>query len=363
MTLGIYIHIPFCGKKCGYCNFYSVRYSGKSAQLYTDAVIRNLEYYSDKSTLTDTVYFGGGTPSLLKTEQIESILSGIKNNFLLSQNAEITLEANPRTLNPQKLEILRSIGINRISFGVQSLVDDELEILGRSHNAQQAVKAVYDAYNAGFENISCDLMTAVPKQTAESLEYSIEKLSELPIKHISSYILKIEENTPFYTGNIKSLLPDEEQTAEFYLRTVELLGKYGFYQYEISNFAKQGFESRHNTRYWKCMDYIGIGSSAHSCYKGKRFAVPDDINKFIGNKIQPVEITDENPCGFEEYSMLRLRLKEGLDLREFPEKKISVEKKIPPLVNSGYAVYDGNTISLTPKGFLMSNSIISYLIF
>ena len=363
MTLGIYIHVPFCGKKCGYCDFYSVGYSKNLTKLYTDAVIRNIKHYSDKSMITDTVYFGGGNPSLLSAEQIRNIINQIRDDFILAENAEITLESNPLALNPEKLQSLRNIGINRLSIGVQSMNDDELKFLGRSHNAQQAEKAVICAHDAGFENISCDLMTAIPKQDLKSLEYSIEKLSALPVNHISSYILKIEENTPFYRNNISALLPDEEKTADFYLETVRLLEKHGFHQYEISNFAKKGFESRHNCRYWKCMDYIGIGSSAHSCYKDRRFSVCRDIDKFIKSEIQPVEITDENPCGFEEYAMLRLRLSEGLDLREFPEKKNIIEKKIPPLINSGYAVYDGNIISLTPKGFLMSNSVISYLIF
>ena len=360
-TLGIYIHIPFCGKKCGYCNFYSVGYSKEKIRLYVNAVRRNIKYYSDKNKVTDTVYFGGGTPSLLSTEQISDILNDIKNNFVLSENAEITLEANPSMM--KNIGDIKSAGVNRLSIGVQSMVDEELEFLGRLHNAEKAEQAVYDAYNAGFENISCDLMTAIPKQNFKSLEYSIEKLCSLPIKHISSYILKVEEKTPFYDNNISDILPDEETTSQLYLKTVELLEKHGFYQYEISNFAKKGFESRHNTRYWKCLDYIGIGASAHSCYKNKRFAVPNDIDKFIENNIQPVEITDENPCGFEEYSMLRLRLKEGLDLRKFPDRKIIIEKKIPALVKAGYAEYDGNTISLTPKGFLMSNSVITYLIF
>ncbi len=362
-NLGIYVHVPFCGKKCGYCDFYSVNYLKDTAEKYTQAVLRNIRHYGDKTRTVDTVYFGGGTPSLLTPEQIDAILSELRNSFILDENAEITLEANPNTVTPQKLTELRKSGINRISFGVQSLVDEELLLLGRTHSAERAVKAVADAYNAGFENISCDIMIAIPKQTAETLEHSIKELSQLPVQHISAYILKIEDGTPFCNGGIADICPDEDETAELYLKMVELLEIYGFKQYEVSNFAKSGFYSRHNSRYWKCLDYIGIGPSAHSCFGGKRFAVERDIRSFIESEVQPIYITDESPCGFEERSMLRLRLKEGLDLSETGSHKAEIEKKIPHLIKAGYAEYDGRFVSLTAKGFLMSNSVIEYLIF
>lgn len=362
-TLGIYIHVPFCGKKCGYCDFYSVNYLKKTADEYTEAVLRNIRHYSDKSRIVDTLYFGGGTPSLLTSKQIEAVIGEIRESFTLDGNAEITLEANPNTVTAQKLSDLRKSGINRLSLGIQSLVDDELALLGRTHSAERARKAVTDAHNAGFENISCDLMIAIPKQTTESLEYSIKELAKLPIQHISAYILKIEDGTPFCTSGISESCPDEDKSAELYLKMVQLLEGHGFMQYEVSNFAKSGFESRHNCRYWKCLDYIGIGPSAHSCHKGKRFAVPRDIHLFIENEIQPISVTDETPCGFEERSMLRLRLKEGLDLNETGPHRTSIEKKIPHLVKAGYAEFDGRFVSLTAKGFLMSNSVIEYLIF
>ena len=361
-TLGIYIHVPFCGKKCSYCDFYSVSYSRDAVNAYVEAVMRNLRHYSDLSRITDTVYFGGGTPSLLSTTHISDILSELRNNFDLSPNAEITLEANPNTLTPQKLAELRKIGINRLSIGVQSLIDRELSFLGRTHSAERAVKAVIDAHAAGFENISCDLMIGIPKQTSESLERSIDGLSELPIKHISAYILKIEENTSFDCEEIRRLLPDEDEAANLYLNMVRLLEKKGFEQYEVSTFAKNGYESRHNCRYWKCLDYIGIGPSAHSCC-GKRFAAERDLSSFIGNDVQPTFITDDAPCGFEERSMLRLRLKEGLNVMQTGSHRKNIEKKIPGLINAGYAEFDGKFLSLTPKGFLVSNSVIGYLIF
>ena len=361
--LGIYIHVPFCGKKCGYCDFYSVGYARQAAEDYVSAVLRNIRHYGDTERKVSTVYFGGGTPSLLTSVQIGSILDEIHNSFSLDEQAEITIEANPCTLSAEKLSELRNTGVNRLSVGVQSMKDSELKMLGRVHSAERAEQAVLDAQRAGFENISCDLMIALPDQKPDSLRYSAEKLASLPIQHISAYILKTEEGTPFDCEDIKLRLPDEDGTAELYLEMVRLLEERGFMQYEVSNFAKVGFESRHNCRYWKCEDYLGIGPAAHSCYNGRRFAVEHDIAKFIADEVQQVTVTDESPCGFEEYAMLRLRLKEGLDLKDFPEHRADIERKLPPLVKDGYAETDGERVWLTPKGFLMSNSVIEYLVF
>ncbi|MDE5770461.1 MAG: radical SAM family heme chaperone HemW [Ruminococcus sp.] len=362
-TLGIYIHVPFCVKKCSYCDFYSVSYEKDVSEKYVDAVIRNLRYYSDKKRITDTVYFGGGTPSLLSARQIKLILDEINNSFNLSADTEITLETNPNTVDFEKLCELRKTGINRLSVGVQSMIDSELAFLGRIQTAERAEKTVYEAYKAGFENISCDVMIALPEQSAESLQYTLDRVTDMPIKHVSAYILKTEQGTPFDCDEIKNSLPDDDTVAEIYLEMVRILESKGFEQYEVSNFAEKGFESRHNCRYWKCYDYIGIGPSAHSCNNGKRFAVGRNLHGFIDSDIQKIEITDENPCGFEEYAMLRLRLKEGLDLESVPEQRDMIIKKIPALIKSGYINYDGKYISLTPKGFLMSNAVIEYLIF
>ena len=362
-SLGIYIHVPFCAKKCAYCDFYSENYRKNTVSQYVEAVIRNLKAYSDKSRLTDTVYFGGGTPSLLSPEQIKIILDTVENNFVLSEKPEITLETNPNTVNFNKLSELRHAGINRLSIGVQSMIDDELKFLGRTHSADRAEKAVIDAYRAGFENISCDVMIALPNQSADSLEYTLDKITSLPIQHISGYILKTESGTPFDCDEIKNSLPDDDLTAELYIKMTETLKNKGFQQYEVSNFALKGFECRHNCRYWKCLDYIGIGPSAHSCNNGKRFAVERILNEFISQEVQKVTITDEHPCTFEEYAMLRLRLTEGLDLNAFPEHKDSILKKIPALIKSGYINYNNDNISLTPNGFLVSNSVIEYLVF
>ena len=362
-TLGIYIHVPFCGKKCAYCDFYSVNWTKAQAEDYVGAVLRNIRHYGDCGTKVDTLYFGGGTPSLLSYQQLESIINEAGRCFSLDSDAEITLEANPCTLTSDKLKDLRRAGINRLSIGVQSMIDDELKMLGRVHTAARAEQAVLDAAGAGFENISCDLMIALPDQKKESLQYSAERLTALPIQHISAYILKTEDGTPFDCEEIRRRLPDEDDAAELYLAMVRLLEERGFMQYEVSNFAKQGYESRHNSRYWKCQDYLGIGPAAHSCYKRKRFAVERDVADFIASEFQNITVTDESPCGFEEYAMLRLRLKEGLRLSDVSEHRSDIEKKLPPLIKDGYAETDGERIWLTAKGFLMSNSVIEYLIF
>lgn len=363
MSIGLYIHVPFCAKKCSYCDFYSLSYNKAHAESYAEAVLRNIRHYSDKLTILDTVYFGGGTPSLLPAEYISRFMAEIKNSFNMAENSEITLEANPNTLTAERLEMLRKSGINRLSIGIQSMNDDELKILGRTHTAERAAKAVYDAKSAGFDNISCDLMAAIPNQTAETLIRSIDAMADLPIQHISAYILKIEEGTAFDCDEIRRNIPDEDTTAELYMTMVNRLREKEFMQYEVSNFTKKGFESRHNCRYWNCLDYIGIGPSAHSCYKGKRFAVSDDLQEFVESPVQIEKINDESPCGFEEYAMLRLRLAEGYDLNDFPEYKEDLIKKLPPLLKAGYVTYEGEKIALTEKGFIMSNSVIEYLIF
>ena len=362
-STGIYIHVPFCGKKCSYCDFYSVCYSGQQAELYVQAVVRNLRHYGEKSLTADTVYFGGGTPSLLSGEQISRIMAAIQENFALSGDAEVTLEANPVTLSPRRLEELLSAGVNRLSIGVQSMNDAELRYLGRLHSAERAEKAVLDAFETGFRNISCDLMLALPGQSEELLKQSIDRLCALPIQHISAYILKVEEGTPFDCDEVRSALPDEEKVSQLYLFAVSELDRHGYQQYEVSNFSIPGYESRHNCRYWKCEDYLGIGPSAHSCHKGVRFAADADIQAFIDAPHQNVTITDPSPCDFTERAMLLLRLSDGLHLADFPQQADMLRKKVPPLVAEGYITFDGERIALTPRGFLVSNSVISFLIF
>lgn len=345
--IGLYIHVPFCRKKCPYCDFYSLPFDESAAAEYTGAVIRNLRHYGGEY---DTVYFGGGTPILL-AEHIGKILREV--NYFPS--AEITLECNPCEMNSETLSLLKQAGVNRISVGVQSLNDRELAALGRRHTAEQAAQAIETAYRVGFHNISADLMLAVPGQTAESLRETIEALAALPLTHISAYLLKIEPNTVF--GKKPPILPDEDGQAELYLAAVERLQKHGFSQYEISNFAKSGCESRHNLKYWHCEEYLGIGPAAHSYYNGKRFAVPGNLADFLENDLQREIVTEENPDKYEEEIMLGLRLCEGI-----PERLWKPFEKRLTLIPPEYYTIENGRLSLTPEGFLVSNEIIATLL-
>ncbi|MGN1422516.1 MAG: radical SAM family heme chaperone HemW [Oscillospiraceae bacterium] len=343
---GLYIHVPFCLTKCPYCDFYSVPFSHKTAREYADAVIRNLERYDEPFC---TVYFGGGTPILL-APYLKEILQHLR----IESGAEITAEANPCMCIPKTLEQLRSAGVNRLSIGVQSLNDGELSALGRRHTAAQAEQAVLAAKSADFDNISADIMLAVPGQTRETLSGTISRLAELPLTHISAYLLKIEQGTPF--GNSPPKMPDEDEAAALYLSAVSGLAAAGFAQYEISNFAKSGFESRHNLIYWRRGEYLGIGAAAHSFYNGKRFAVPRDIRKFIDSPVQDEVITDGAPNETEERIMLGLRLTEGIaeELWKPHEKRLR-------FIPRDYYTIENGRLSLTPRGFLLSNEIIALL--
>ncbi|MCH5204003.1 MAG: radical SAM family heme chaperone HemW [Oscillospiraceae bacterium] len=346
---GLYIHIPFCAKKCPYCDFYSLPLSLQKAEEYKNAVIRNLSRYKEKF---DTVYFGGGTPTLI-FDKIAEILSEVD----LEENAEITIECNPESAGEEVLSELKRAGANRLSFGVQSLDERELSALGRTHSAKAAKESILLAYKLGFENISADLMLGVPNQTPDSLEKTIDELCRLPITHVSAYLLKIEPNTVFGKNprEISDMLPDEDMQAELYLSAVELLEKHGFMQYEISNFAKPGFESLHNLKYWRAEEYVGIGPSAHSYYEGWRFAVPKNLAKFLDNEFQLKEITDFSPDKDEEKILLGLRLCEGIVLSE------KIKRRLILIPKEYYMIINGR-FSLTPRGFLVSNEIIATLL-
>lgn len=344
-NIGLYIHVPFCTKKCPYCDFYSVPHSGWKTNEYAAAVIRNLKRYGLQY---DTVYFGGGTPALFPY-QIGKILEAAD----FTDNAEITVECNPDSTDEPALEFLKKSGVNRLSFGVQSLSVEELNALGRTHHPERAKAMIRRAADLGFKNISADLMLGIPHQTEESLSRTIEELTQLPITHVSAYMLKIEPNTVF--GKKPPELPDEDTQAALYLQTVEQLTASGFAQYEISNFAKAGYESRHNLKYWRCEEYVGIGPAAYSYFGGKRYAVPRSLAQFLDNETQPEEITDGAPDREEEKIMLGLRLTEGIPLTSNLTERLAV---IPRHL---YKTENGR-LSLTPEGFLVSNEIISQLI-
>lgn len=348
---GLYVHVPFCKRKCLYCDFYSAADMFR-ADDYVRAVIRNIL----AAGLTyDTVYFGGGTPSLLTAEQISAVLSAAD----ISDGAEISMECNPESADFAYLCGLKSAGVNRVSFGIQSLDDGELAALGRLHNADNACEAVLSAYRAGFENISADIMLATPMQTLKSLNRTFDRLLKLPLSHVSAYLLKVEKGTPLsFDGLLLEKVPDEDETADMYLTAAERLSAAGFEQYEISNFARKGFECRHNLKYWRCEEYFGIGPSAHSFLDGERFYCSPDTEKFISDTSQErVSLgTGGDP---EEKAMLALRLtKEGLRLEDFPE----AESRAEPLLKSGLVKKEQGALMLTAEGCLVSNEIICRLI-
>ncbi|MDD5924555.1 MAG: radical SAM family heme chaperone HemW [Clostridia bacterium] len=357
---GLYIHIPFCSSKCPYCDFYSVKFDEQSADKYTSAVIKKLSKYHDIEV--QTIYFGGGTPGILGTERILQIMDAIKRNFAIKHNCEVTLELNPESAGKLDFAMLYQNGINRLSMGLQSSNDKELKYLGRLHSAKMLEQTVKDAKSAGFENISLDLILGVPKQTIEGLNHSIEYCASLDVTHISAYILKIEENTPFYTHADKFEFPDEDMQSELYLFAVKRLAELGYEQYEISNFCKPGYQSQHNNLYWLCEEYIGVGPSAHSFFEGKRFYYPRSFEDFY----EDIIIEDGVGGDEEEFCMLRLRLKKGLSNKDFynrfgknlPNQYFTNAKRL-----TGYVECDDECISLTTQGFLLSNYIISEILY
>lgn len=344
---GLYIHVPFCVGKCPYCDFYSVTDDSLFGD-YAAAVVRNLRRYGESF---DTVYFGGGTPSLLS-----EYFGEITRHTNTAHGAEITAECNPATADEHTLELLLNAGVNRLSVGVQSLCDNELLRLGRLHNAAQARQLIESAYHAGFRSISADIMLGIPGQTARSLGDTLESLAALPINHISAYMLSIEPNTPFGKSPPKDA-PDDEQTAELYALCVRLCESYGFGQYEISNFAKAGAECRHNLKYWRDEEYLGIGPAAHSYYNGKRFAVPRDIAAFIKEDAQPTQLTDGSAGDYDERVMLGLRLREGI-----PEELYKPLEKGLWLIPREYYTLENGRLALTSKGFAVYNYIVSLLL-
>lgn len=362
-NIGLYLHIPFCKSKCPYCDFYS--FSGKEEQKdkYTKVLKeRILSSFSTLQCKADTLYIGGGTPSVLGAKNLEVLVNSCSG--YLTNDAEITVECNPNGLDENFFKILHDCGVNRISMGLQSAIDSERRILGRLSDRNQVENAVKLAQKAGFQNISLDVMLGIPEQTKKSLAETLDFCVSLGVPHISAYILKLEENTYFYKNRKKYNFPDDDLTADLYLQMCEAFENNGIMQYEISNFAKKGFESRHNLKYWHCEEYLGLGPSAHSFLNGKRFYYDRDFEPFMnGNS----PIPDGDGGDFTEYAMLALRLTEGLqENKVFSRFGHSIPKEIYEkskiFVDNGYMIADSKHLSLTQKGFLLSNSILSSIL-
>ena len=372
-TVGLYLHIPFCRSKCLYCDFCSfVGKDEEKMRLYADALCRDLAQYAPRlqGHTVDTVYFGGGTPTLLPPELLASVLDCVFSHYLVSDDAEITAECNPATADEAAFSILRHAGFNRLSIGVQSANSDELRAIGRRHRFSDAERTVWQAKRAGFDNLSVDVMFGLPLQTRESYLHTLEQVCTLPVTHLSAYALTLEEGTPLCRlvdeGRVQ--IPDEEETEAMYFGGIEYLRSKGFAQYEISNFARVGYESRHNLKYWYGHPYLGLGVAAHSDLFGERFGNSYEIDAYISGE----DVTEERsrPDQRErknEYLMLRLRLCQGIDEGEFfrlfgVSFWESYEELLTPYLEKGYLIRRDGRCALTPKGFYISNHILSDLL-
>ena len=360
MSLGLYLHIPYCFSKCRYCDFYSHPGERGVPDAYVDALLRELHRFAPNAPLRpDTVYFGGGTPSLLTPAQAERLIRAAEP----VSGAEITLEANPETVTEESLRGFRAAGVNRISFGVQSARDTQLRTLGRPHSAKQARAAFAAARRAGFENISGDIMLALPHYTQAEFDETLELIEEGGATHISAYLLKIEPDSAFGRTPPEGL-PTSDEAADFYLYAVEQLEHHGYLQYEISNFARPGYEGKHNLIYWDCGDYLGIGPAPPPGQGGQRFYYPADTEAFLRDEAAPVM---DGGCGAEDYLILQLRLRKGLNLDEYKKRygrELSTAQRafVQNCVKSGYASFDGRTLALTPAGLIVQNSILAELL-
>ncbi len=361
-TLGIYIHIPYCKQKCNYCDFYSLA-EPSSALAYARQVVKTLARMGEKYPYpVDSVYFGGGTPTMMPPEGLGLILDGVRRHFAVTPDAEITCEVNPGEGYPTTVEDLAQLGVNRLSVGLQSAIPEELAVLGRKHTPKDVKTLLARARSAGIENCSVDLMWGIPHQTVDSALESVEFALSLEPTHISAYLLKIEADTPF--GKQMPILPEEDTVCEIYEGCCSALEQGGFPRYEISNFARPGFGSRHNLKYWNCENTLGVGPAAHSFVDGKRFYYPRDLQGFLQGT---APIDDGEGGDFTEYAMLQLRLAAGLRETDcvarfghsIPQE---ILKKAKPLIDHALMTFDGNALRLTTKGNLVSNEILATLL-
>lgn len=373
--LGIYVHIPFCRSKCEYCDFYSL--GGSRDRRLVDDYLQALSvHFKETGALAqeyvvDTVYFGGGTPSFFGADSLRRIFAEIQHRFRVDKDAEVTFEANPDSVTEALLKKLRNEGFNRMSLGVQSDRDDVLKKLGRPHNYEQARIAVQAARACGFDNISLDLMYGLPSQTCEQWEQTLRHVLRLRPEHMSCYGLKVERGTPLWEYKEAVNLPSDDDQADMYLKAVQILKEAGYEQYEISNFARPGFESRHNLKYWLGDEYIGFGPSAASDFAGKRYTNRADIHNYIRGMLeQDVPILSEcetiparERAG--EYVMLRLRTNRGISPEEYEKNYLMpfspLLDVIRPLAEQGCFLLERNRWKLTPEGYLISNQIIARL--
>ena len=369
--IGLYIHIPFCKRKCNYCDFPSFQgISQTEKKKYVDALISEINSYSRPEKIkVNTVFIGGGTPSLLGGEEMGRVLSSVYESFEVSEDAEISMEANPGTLTLENAIAYRSSGINRISIGSQSFCENELKKLGRIHNSGAISEAVAIAREAGFSNINLDLMYGIPEQTMDSFKRSLDSLIALSPEHVSVYGLIIEEGTPFFRGLAELRLPTEDAECDMYYLAAQLLSDNGYRHYEISNYAKEGYECRHNLKYWRDEEYIGVGLAAHSYFGKKRYSNPVTLDEYFSFERERYISTEDidREANAYEYVMMHLRLSEGFSLSEYKERFGTAftdgrEETLSRFIELGYLMLTDGRISLTERGFYVSNAILTELI-
>lgn len=375
--LGLYIHIPFCVKKCEYCDFLSWNAGEEERQQYVAALLSEIESYREfaKGYRVSTIFIGGGTPSVLLPKQMEDILQKIYEIFELERRPEITIEVNPGTVDEEKLQCYKENGVNRLSMGLQSVKDEKLRLLGRIHTYQEFVESYEQARKAGFDNISIDLISSVPGQTLQEWKEELETAAAQNPEHISVYQLIIEEGTPFYEKYAEhpELLPDEETSREIYLWTGKFLKEAGYEQYEISNYAKPGKESRHNLKYWERGDYLGLGLGAASMVRNIRMSNTKDMRTYLERCDKPKTMREdvqflEEPRQMEEFMFLGLRKTRGVSKKEFKrifgrEMDMVYEKALHKCLENGMLLAHKDRIFLSEEGTLLSNMVLSEFLF
>ena len=368
--IGLYIHVPFCLRKCAYCDFCSFPIdSVLKREEYISSLCLEIEGYKNRGISVNSIFFGGGTPSLLTTSEIEKIVSFVRKTFSVCDDLEFTIEANPKTLSKEKLYGLIGLGVNRLSIGLQSIHENELKMLGRIHSYKDFVEMFLLAREVGFDNINVDFMYGIPGQTKESFENTLSTIMSLSPEHISLYGLILEEGTPLYDARESMTFPSEDTECDMYYYAANFLRKHGYSHYEISNYAREGRECAHNLKYWRCEEYIGFGLSAYSYFDGKRYGNTNKLDEYLsGNYLEydSVELTDLNSSAYE-YVMLGLRLKEGISLSEYSARfgksfLVGREEVVEKFIDSGYLKQDDDRLYLTDQGMYISNYILNELI-
>ena len=373
-TLGIYIHIPFCASKCGYCDFYSLAGCDYLMPEYHEALLQHIEESASsiKNYDVDTIYFGGGTPSFYGADRIAEIFDLLKLNGNVRSDVEVTVECNPDSISYNAAKLLRQEGVNRLSLGVQATDNSLLRMIGRRHTYAQAEKAFNDCRRAGFDNINLDLMYGLPTQTKSDWADTLSRIVSLHPEHISCYGLKLEKGTPMYRDYINSpVLPSDDEQADMYSYAAQMLDRYGYNQYEISNFCAPGFLSRHNLKYWNLDDYMGFGPGAHSCIGSLRYSYITSIKDYIAGVSRGTSLLDEYEYidameKATEYIMLSMRTSRGISEHDYRTICQSdwrpIEKTLRLFESKGWAAPNGNRWHFTIPGFLLSNQLINILL-